>query len=357
MRVLIVQQVIPHYRASFFRGLAQAGAEVVVCADARFRGAPDTVDAGELQPAVWRHRAAVRLGPFFVQPGVAVDVARDPADAVVLSWTARSLDMPIHLAIARLRSKRVYLWGHANESGSRGALRYRTWLARRATGVLAYSHRDARDLQRLGLRRVFAVPNALAPITGVRVSAQSRANRDPDAESVRGLYLGRLIANKRLDLAIKALSLLPERFRLLIVGDGPEGIVLRRECQVLGLTDRVTFLPGTYDASEVSGYFDAADFFVIPQGAGLSVNTALMHGCPVVTTADPRVNFPEHDILEDGVNSLLVAESSAEAFAEKIGRLGRDSLLRAQLGDQGRSTVENLTMDAMVSSMLNALED
>lgn len=101
------------------------------------------------------------------------------------------------------------------------------------------------------------------------------------------LYVGSLVALKRVDLLLERLALLQSRdFVLEIVGDGP----LRRNLEALAeklLPDRVIF-HGTVGIDEVPRYMAAANCLVLPSdhdGWGAVISEALMVGTPVICSS------------------------------------------------------------------------
>ncbi len=96
----------------------------------------------------------------------------------------------------------------------------------------------------------------------------------------------RLVYQKGADVTIRALTLLPEQVRLVLVGDGVEQEKLVALTKELGLESRVLFT-GKVDRSEVTKYRKAADIFVGPsrsEGLGHAFLSAMASRLPVVTT-------------------------------------------------------------------------
>jgi D-inositol-3-phosphate glycosyltransferase len=62
---------------------------------------------------------------------------------------------------------------------------------------------------------------------------------------------------------------------------------------------------------------------------------AMAFGCPVVGAASGGIT----DLVEDGVNGLLVPPRDPDRLAETLNRLLRDEALRAELGRHGREIV------------------
>jgi glycosyltransferase involved in cell wall biosynthesis len=103
--------------------------------------------------------------------------------------------------------------------------------------------------------------------------------------------VGRLSAQKRLDLLIEAVARLHATGRatsLTIVGDGPERTNLEALVRRRALGAAVRFL-GARAPDEIPGALDDADVFAFPargEGFGLAAAEALMAGIPVVVLAD-----------------------------------------------------------------------
>ncbi len=125
-------------------------------------------------------------------------------------------------------------------------------------------------------------------------------------------------------------------FRLEIAGDGPCRESLHQKMQDLKLADHVRFL-GQVD--DVPALLARARLFVLPsfsEGISLTVLEALARGLPVLTTAVG--GNPE--VIESGVNGLLVPPRDDSALAQSLLALGADDSLCHRLGEAGRRRVE-----------------
>ena len=97
------------------------------------------------------------------------------------------------------------------------------------------------------------------------------------------IFAGRLVAAKGLDKIIRALALLPEGQRLLVVGDGPERAIYERLTEKLNVN--VTFT-GAMDRTNLIGYYRKAKVFISLNSAepfGLTYIEALSQGCKVLS--------------------------------------------------------------------------
>jgi glycosyltransferase involved in cell wall biosynthesis len=204
--------------------------------------------------------------------------------------------------------------------------------------------------------RLFVVENA--------VDASVQAERDPTAtlETRRAFglgeddfvvgYLGRLSHEKgvrNLLLASAYSSQWGLRFKMLIVGDGPERQALEQLAQQLDLSERIRFLGFRHDTTEL---LDQMDAFVLPsltEGTPMALLEAMSRRVPVVATAVGGVP----GVIDDEDNGLLVLPSSPAAIAEALNRLSSDGDLRTRLAERGANTVrERYGMDNWLSRMM-----
>lgn len=104
--------------------------------------------------------------------------------------------------------------------------------------------------------------------------------------SLKLVAVARLTALKNLAFALRVVAALRQRVLacfFTIVGDGPERLSLEQHVDDLRLRDVVQFVG--YQ-SEVTGYLDASDLFLLPshaEGFCLAAVEAMARGCPVMT--------------------------------------------------------------------------
>lgn len=148
-----------------------------------------------------------------------------------------------------------------------------------------------------------------------------------------------------LDTLIDAVALLRQRgvpARALIVGDGPELEVLRDHAAAAGVADSTHF-PGRVAAGQIRRYHAAMDVFAVPRRdervtrlvTPLKPVEAMAGGLPVVASDLPALR----EIVEHGTTGELVAPDSSRELAECLGRLARDTRVRAGYGRAGRARV------------------
>ena len=153
-------------------------------------------------------------------------------------------------------------------------------------------------------------------------------------------FTGRLVPHKGVDVLLRALGELPNDVHVVIVGNGPRLVDLRGIARRIGVADRVHFCASVTD-DELPSYLAAADVFAFPsqnrlEGFGLAVAEAMACGLPVVTSDMPGVR----EVIDDGVQGLLVEPLLAEDLAAKIRILLDDRARARAMGAAGRRRVE-----------------
>jgi glycosyltransferase involved in cell wall biosynthesis/protein-tyrosine-phosphatase len=122
----------------------------------------------------------------------------------------------------------------------------------------------------------------------------------------------------------------------LIAGGGPLEDELRAEAARLGIADACRFTGARKDVHDLVG---AMDVFVLPslgEGMPMAVLEAMALGRPVVASAVGGV--PE--VIQDGVNGLLVPAGDDRLLAAACVRLARDRAYGQTLADRARRMVE-----------------
>lgn len=122
---------------------------------------------------------------------------------------------------------------------------------------------------------------------------------------------------------------------VVLAGSGPFEPVYRQELASLGCSDMVRFAGFRRDLPSI---IQAADLVVLPSVAeafGLVLVETLFLGTPVVSTTAGGI--PE--IVDDGVDGILVPPGDSEALGRAIEQLLSDSVLRNHLAGAGRDKV------------------
>lgn len=365
-RVLLVQRRLTHYRAPFFERLRAASAErglsltlAVGRADAAEGLRNDAADlpwATLLPTRAWADGRLVwqTLGPLRAQ-----------ADLVVLPQENRLIsNLPL---LAMPQPCRVALWGHGRDLQADGGLAARcaqAWKAaftRRADWWLAYTAASAAEFEALGCpaQRITTVNNAVDTSALAEGVAALRSGDRAGLRRTLGLgdgpvllFLGSLVAGRRLDLVLAAARRMRAAcpgLQLVIAGTGPDA------ARVQALARDA---PGVRCVGAVLGlrkqqWLACADAMLMPAQLGLGLLDAMAAGVPLVTSTAPD-HGPEIAYLRSGVNGLAVAPEPQALALASLSVLQQPELAR-RLREGGLQTAGTHTLDAMVQRFADGL--
>lgn len=168
----------------------------------------------------------------------------------------------------------------------------------------------------------------------------------PPGRPFRMVCVSSLVEEKGVPILIKACRRLLDRgveFHLDIVGDGAQAHHLRTITKGMDLHRHVS-LTGPRSHWEVLGYYRRAHAFVLPalvavdgsrEGLPVAMIEALACGLPIVSTQ--VTGIPE--VVQHGVNGLLVPADGPDELAEALEALIRDEDLYRALQANTRSSV------------------
>lgn len=190
---------------------------------------------------------------------------------------------------------------------------------------------------------------------GVDLEKFSLPNRDWSAP--RLLSVGRIVYQKGLDLAMRALSDLKDLpWTWTIAGDGSQMVVLQAMAVEQGLSERIHFL-GWQKAEQLKEQYCAADLFLFPsrhEGMPNAVLEAMASGLPVVAT---RIAGNE-ELVVNGETGALVPTEDVDSLRESLRPLLVDAKMRERMGRASRQRVEqSFSWDRVAEQYQKILEE
>ena len=178
----------------------------------------------------------------------------------------------------------------------------------------------------------------------------------PDASGPVGLYVGRLVSYKGLEVLLRAVA--GSRHQIVIVGNGPLRGTLEQEIRRAGLGTQVV-VAGAQTEQDLLFYYRSADYFVLPSTTpaemfGVVLLEAMACEVPVISTA-LGTGVEEVNAAEE--TGLIVPPGDAGRLRAALDILAGDGELRSQMGKAGRKRVlAHYTVDRMVDEHLALCE-
>ncbi len=291
-----------------------------------------------------------------IAPGY-LSAARWPADVVYVHRPNPLADLATALGPAR-----PLVIHHHSDVQRQRALRWvygpvARWVARRAQAVVVATDSHLGHAEDIGSEasgtKVRIIPYGVDAARYRPGESPARpAFLPPPSGGAIGLFVGRLVSYKGLDVLLDAVT--GTTLSMVIVGDGPLRGTLEQRIAERRLGDRVV-LTGRMSDEAMPGLYQATDYCVLPSTTpaemfGIVQLEAMACGRPVISTALStgvrEVNVPE-------VTGLVVPPGDSVALRGAMETLAGNAELRARLGAAGRSRVlARFTVEHMIGAHL-----
>ncbi len=259
-------------------------------------------------------------------------------------YHARRLRRPALLVAWQTIARRYpppFAWGEA-------------WAYRQASAIIAGNQAAADVVRAKGYRGAICIQG----LHGIDPELWTpRALASPAADDAFTIgVVGRLVAEKGVDIAIAALPLLPERCRLRVIGSGPAADSLRALADRLGVVARVEFV-GALPPSAMPAAMRALDALALPSRArpnwseqfGRVLAEAMASGVPVVGAASGEIPA----VIGDA--GLVVPEGSSAALASALAVLANDPLRWEACARRGLQRARDHFTQAAIAGRLSDL--
>lgn len=210
------------------------------------------------------------------------------------------------------------------------------------------------------IEKIVRRENVMICPNGIKPSA------DPDFVHITNtvpqiFFLSNLLIDKGVLVLLDALRILKDEgycFVCDFVGSETHDISAKRFGEEVGGRglDQMAIYRGRKHGDEKKYFFEKTDIFVFPslnEAFGLVAVEAMEYGIPVIASNEGGIP----DIIEDGINGLLVEKNNPADLASAIKKLIVDSSLRAQMGQAGhRKYEERFTEEQFEKTMVKCLE-
>lgn len=240
---------------------------------------------------------------------------------------ARLLDKP--LLECKVETKKVFVLhsNHAPKGKLRASYEYLFEHNDQADCIVVLTEEQAEDLVEAGVKRekIVVIPHTVRDKLPVDELSNERKKEF--------VFIGRLAGEKQIDHIIKAFGKIagahPD-WSLSLYGTGELDALLQECINENGLAEQVMLKGFTNDPQAV---FRQAACSVITskfEGFGLVIMESLHNGCPVISY---DFKYGPKDLIENGVNGLIVEKNNIDALAEAMERFIKEPLQNVKLDD------------------------
>lgn len=315
-KVLIIQRQLPFYRIPLFEKLLNfkdIEFYLITGENDSVSGGSNKIDSSKYI-RVKNKKLKIRNFEIWRQPEVVNKIKKINPDVVIIEGMISNIANWDIIRLKKKMSFKLVAWvcGYQKHRSKFKDLLLRKFF-KACDSFLAY-HSAAKDfLIDYGIEK-----NDITILyNSIEVKGKSNKN---DVEKIRKkyslgnkrviLYVGRILESKKIEILLDSVKTLGDEYVCIVVGGG-------------NYLDR---LKGKYTANKnihftgevIKGkekYFKASGIFVLPGPGGLSLNEALYHGLPIISSlADGSAG----DLVINGYNGFLIENMNSNRLASKI---------------------------------------
>jgi glycosyltransferase involved in cell wall biosynthesis len=238
------------------------------------------------------------------------------------------------------------------------ALRWMRRFHNGANATLVPTRELQQFLQEHGFNDVVLLPRAVDTklFDPARRDQSLRMQWGAGEDGVVAVYVGRIAAEKNLDLAVRAFRQLQEELRrnsrpearFVWIGDGPARAKLQQ--------DNPDFIfCGIRREESLAKHFASGDLFIFPSHSETFGNVTL----EAMASGVPTIAFDygaarEH--LRDGVHGSAIADGDDDGFVRAVVRIGTEPALRMAMSRAGREAVSGLRPEQVAADFDELLQ-
>lgn len=374
-RILILQRLLPHYRTGVFKYFGKVFPNLRVAFGDPCKDEPLKNDASVLPDMFVKLKNSYPLRTSSVFNSDISSLLNEFRPEVVITvFNVGNLNIYKLLRLRRRHGFKLILWSFGYDPsrgfqpGNNFADKLRLYLSKKADAVIFYWKKGREEVEKVTghCDKFFVAPNTLDTTALVtlkkKFDEQGRESVRKElgiTEEVHFVYVGRLLADKQVDLLLNAFGLVARDIsscRLTIIGDGPETEALKSKASDFG--GSVVFTGEILDDELTGKWIYSSEAFVMPGRLGLSVVHSFCFGTPVISQRKDSFFHGEGiGYVKDGVNGLLCKDGDIDDLAAKMKLVADDKTLSALLRKNAFDTVASeCSVEMMVAGFEEAVK-
>ncbi len=179
--------------------------------------------------------------------------------------------------------------------------------------------------------------------------------KEAPGEQIKLLAIGRMVSQKGFDLlmhSLKELEKIDRKWKITIIGSGPEENKIKELAKQLQIDSKTKFLP---HSEKLEGYYMNADIYVMTsrfEGLPLVLIEAQSFGLPCVSFDCPT---GPREVITHGENGLLVEVGNTKKMAQELFRVARSKELYASCSKSAKETSKKYSPNEVTDKWLEIL--
>lgn len=218
---------------------------------------------------------------------------------------------------------------------------FRKFLYKKASGVIALTSTAKKFIEKeTGVKNVKIIPN---PISNILIAEKKQKEKII-------LNVGRLVSEKGQKYFLEVCAKLNDPdWKFIILGDGPLREVLKKQAIKLKIENQV-LMPGA--VKNIEEWLAKASIFAFPsisESFPIALLEAMSAGLPCVSfdcQTGPK------DIINDGVNGVLVPVGDIKLFTLRINELMNDPVLRNRYSAEAKKVKDKYSIEKISNEIL-----
>lgn len=327
MKLCIIYNYAQHYRSSIFELIDQEF-------DCDFIFGNSYLDVKKMDYSLLTGRVievpTIKIGPLSYRPGIQ-KLLWQKYDSYILLGETHVLSTWLFCIRARLfhPKKKIYFWSHGwYGKESHLASTFKKILFNLPNGGIFLYGNYARNLmikEGFNPDKLYVIHNSLAyykqlsirkGLTLTGIYSNHFGNSNPNL-----FFIGRLTKVKKLDLVIRAISVLNtkgQQYNITFIGGGEIENEIKRLVSNLGLERQVWFYGPCYNENQIGELIYNADLCVSPGNVGLTAMHSMVFGTPVLTHNDFSHQMPEFEAIVEGITGAFFEAGDLASLSESI---------------------------------------
>jgi len=342
-KILILQNVIPHYRKPLYNELSRFYEVTVIHSGSR------SVESTDLYHEIII--GAKRYGPFVIQSRVLKYVSGNDFDVIISMFDIRWVSNILAMLFCSKSAK--FIWWGAWLTNSAVANAIRIYLSKGKYCSIFYTKEAKDQFIEAG------VPEEKLFVANNTFHVPDRINCSGSEVKDRILFIGSLNKRKQVNVLLMAFGSIKEHIhsgiKLVIIGDGECLNELKKLARELFLADSVEFYGAINDPLTLQEFYKRAIVSVSYGQAGLGVLQSFAYGVPYITKQN-AISGGEKTNIMDGVNGFIHLHNQ-KGLEGKLLLLCSDLAMAKALGQNAFNYYsEHCTIDNMVEGFRAAIE-